>query len=528
MKRKITSKDLTLREKIGQTVICLCETDKHIEMCGSIEKFLQKYPVGGIFNNKGLVKGLLIGENPDFKKITEQYNQYLKVPLFATADSGSFAKKADVILPPQMALGAANSKELAQKAGEFIAEDCIKTGVNWIFWPVCDINISKRSPVTDTRSVSDNGELVAKIVEEEIAVLKEKNVISCLKHYPGTPYNECIDPHLTPVDNETPFDFWLENYGKMYRKLFENNPPSIMTGHVNLTDYQTDKIGDEYPVATLSHDITTKLLRDELGFEGVTVTDALVMGGFCGSTSIDRCVDSFLAGNDVLLWPSYGYIDEMEKRILAGEIDEKLLDAAVDRILALKSEYGILDSIESTSDANEEFFRNIASDISEKSITLVKEYPGLVPFESGKFKNVLIIGVTPDDEQYDALCTLDAEFKKRGCNVNMKRNVWSNELEDIMDNYDLIMFALCRTTHRPIGPVDFWGDEAASVWASNCSDVSKTVIASFGSPYIYKYYNKSDVTYINAYSFSKQSIEACVRALFGEIEFEGKSPVELI
>lgn len=526
--KKLSHKDLTLREKIGQTVICLCETDKHIEMCGSLEAFLKKHPIGGIFNNKGLVKGLLIGENPDFKNIVADYNKHLKVPLFATADSGSFAKKHDVILPPQMALGAADDKELARKAGHFIAEDCKKTGINWIFWPVCDINISKRSPVTDTRSVSDKWELVAKMVEEEIDVLKNENIISCLKHYPGTPYNECIDPHLTSVNNETPIEVWKENYGKMYCKLFENNPPSIMTGHVNLTEYQTDNNGKEYPVSTLSHDLTTKLLRNELGFKGVTVTDALVMGGFCGSSSIDRCVDSFLAGNDVLLWPAYGYIDEMEKRILNGEIDERLLDDAVDRILALKSEYGILDMVDNTSEVDGEYFRNIARDISEKSLTLLNKFDGLLPLDSNKHKKVLIIGVTPDDAQYDDLCALKNEFEKYGCTVEMRRNIWSNDLEEIQNNYDLIMFALCRTTHRPIGPVDFWGDEAASIWASNCSDITKTVIVSFGSPYIYKYYNNSDVTYINTYSYSKPCLEATVKALFGEIGFEGASPAELI
>ena len=217
----------------------------------------------------------------------------------------------------------------------------------------------------------------------------------------------------------------------------------------------------------------------------------------------------------------------MEKRILSGEIDEKLLDEAVDRILSLKEEYGILDGIDSNSDVDGEYFKKIAEDISENSLTLVKEYDGLLPLDSST-KNVLIIGVTPDDEQYEAMCTLETEFKNRGCTVTMKRNIWSNELEDIMGDFDLIMFALCRTTHRPIGPVDFWGDEAASIWASNCSDNSKTVIASFGSPYIYKYYNTSDITYINAYSYSKQSVTAVVKALFGEIDFKGKNPVELV
>ena len=528
MPKKLTHKDLTLREKIGQTVICLCETDKHIEMCGSLEKFLERYPIGGLFNNKGLVKGLLIGENPDFKNVVSTYNKYLKVPMFATADSGSFAKNEDVILPPQMALGAADNTDLAYKAGQFIAEDCKKTGINWIFWPVCDINMSKRSPVMDTRCVSDRWDLNTKIVSKEVEVLKKENIISCLKHYPGIPYNESIDSHLTAVDNETPMELWRETYGAMYKTLFKDNPPSIMTGHINLTDYQTEKVDGKYPVSTLSYELTTNLLRKELGFKGVTVTDALVMGGFCGNGSVDRCVESFLAGNDVLLWPAYEYIDEMEKRILNGEIDERLLDEAVDRILDLKSEYGILDMVENKSDADGDFFRNIAKEISENSLTLLNKFDGLLPLDTHKHKKVLIIGVTPDDAQYNDLCALKNEFEKYGCSVEMRRNIWSNDLEEIQDGYDLIMFALCRTSHRPIGPIDFWGDEAASIWASNCADVAKTVIVSFGSPYIYKYYNNSPVTYINTYSYSKPCLEATVKALFGEVDFKGKSPAELI
>ena len=124
---------------------------------------MEKYPIGGIFNNGGLVKGLLTGSNSEFKKILDQYNKHLRVPLFGAADGGSFASMYDVSLPPQMALGAANKPELAYQAGEFIAEDCNKTGVNWVFWPVCDLNISKVSPVTNVRSVTDKWALCVKI-----------------------------------------------------------------------------------------------------------------------------------------------------------------------------------------------------------------------------------------------------------------------------------------------------------------------------------------------------------------------------
>ena len=526
--KKVTSwKELTLREKIGQTVICLCETDKHIEMCGSIEKFLEKYPVGGIFNNGGLVKGLLVGANKDFKSIVQEYNKFLRVPLLTTADHGMFAESNGIAIPPQMALGATDDSNSAYKAGEFKAEDYKKTGIQWGFWPVCDLNISSLSPVVNTRAVSDKWELSTKIVKEEVRAMKERGVIATLKHYPGTPFDECVDPHLAPVDNETPVDLWMDTYGKMYKELFAAGVPTIMTGHCNLVKFQTEKIDGVYPPATLSYELTTKLLREELGFKGVTVTDALVMGGFCGTKAVDNTVKSFLAGNDCLLWPAYEYIDEMEKRILSGEIDESILDAAVERIWNLKAEYGILDGDLPESDEDLEFFTDRVKDTSEKCLTLVSNSHNIIPLNKDSVKKVFIVGITPDDGEYDSLLQLKDEFEKYGCSVEMQRNAWTDEVEKASDEYDLVLFALSRTVHHPIGPLDFWGDEATSVWASNCSDKGKTIIASFGSPYLYRYYKNSKMTYVNAYSAQDGIIKAFVKAVFGDAQFEGKTSVEL-
>lgn len=522
--KKVTSwKELTLREKIGQTVVCLCETEKHIQMCGSVQAFLEKYPIGGMFNNGGIVKGLLTGENLGFKKILEEYNQYLRVPLIGTADRGAFAVQYGLQLLPQMALGAADSEKLAYLAGEYMARDCRLSGVHWVFWPVCDLNLSAMSPIVNTRAVSDDPELNAKIVAAEVQALKDHGVAATLKHYPGSPYDETVDYHLSPVDNETPMDLWWDTYGKMYRKLIEQGAPSIMTSHINLVHYQTEKIDGVYPPATMSDELVNKLLRKELGYKGVTVTDALVMGGFCGIGSLENTVRSFLSGNDVMLWPAYEYIDVMEQKILSGEIDEAVLDAAVERIWNLKREYGVLEPLPMP-EGKKEYFEERVRQAAETCLTLVSDPNGILPIHPQK---VCIVGVTPDDGQYRDLCVLQKEFEKHGCQVTMQRNIWTDDAEQAARENDLILFALCRTPHHPIGPLDFWGEEATSIWSSNCSDKSKTVVASFGSPYFYKYYKNSGVTYINAYSSAPQIIEAFVKAVLGIIPFEGKSPVKL-
>ncbi len=527
MKKVSSWKELTLREKIGQTVVCQCETEKHIEMCGSIEKFLEKYPVGGIFNNKGLVKGLMVGANPNFKDDVKEYNKYLRVPLITSADGGGFAEKNNIGLPKQMALGATDDKKLAYNAGEFMAEDYKKVGIHWGFWPECDLNMSKFSPVTDTRSVSDNWELTLKIVKEEIKAMKDRGVIATLKHYPGTAFDEYIDAHLAPFDNKTPIELWRNTYGKMYKALFEEGAPAIMTGHQNLALYQTEKNDGQYPGATLSYELTTKLLREELGFKGVTVTDALVMGGFGGNQAAENAVKSFLSGNDVLLWPCYEYIDLMEEKILSGEISEKRLDEAVERIWNLKKEYGILEGKSFDSDVDIDFFKEISENISKKGLTLISDNNNIIPADKNKIKNVMIIVVTPDDRQYEDLCKLKEMFEEYGCNVNIKRNIWTDETEKACKENDLIIFALCRTPHRPIGPMDFWGDEATSIWASNCADKSKTVVASFGTPYFYKYYKNSGVTYINAYSYDENTMKTFVKGVFGDLKFGKKSPINI-
>ena len=529
MKKVNSWKDLTLREKIGQTVVRTCNPDEHIKMCGSTEEFLKKYPIGGIFNNGAYINGLDTGENEGFKALVEEYNSYLSVPMFTVADNGTFAKKHNVNISRQMAVGAANDEELAYKIGQFQAEDCKKTGINWLLWPVCDLGISKRSPVTDVRSVGSEPELVTKIVRKELEAMKDNNVISCLKHYPGTPYDEYLDPHLTVVDNKTPIDFWMANYGKMYKALFKENAPTIMTGHMNLVNYQTDEFEGKFPPATLSHDLTTKLLREELGFKGVVITDALCMGGFAGENALQNTIKCFLAGNDVLLWPTFEYIDEMERLILSGEIEESVLDAAVERIWNLKAEYGILEQADNSSNKTTEFFEDIANELAEKSLTLINNERNLIPFDQNKIKKVLIIGVTPSDKQFEELGELKTQLEAYGCEVEMRRNNISpfDNTKDCREN-DLILFALCRTPHQPLGVLDFWGDESASIWASNTVDKNKTVVASFGSPYLYKYYQSSNLTYVNAYHNSKEVIKAFVAALFGKKPFTGVSSVELV
>ncbi len=518
--------NLTLREKIGQTMIMLCTPKKFIENFGSIENFIKKYPIGGFYPCAGLEKGLMrVVSKEECDLVMRECNKYSKVPLILSADSAN-DKEGVVEFGSNMLFGAANDTHLAYQYGKILGEKMSSCNIHWLFSPCVDLNMTPSSPVTNTRSLSDDPDTVIRLSKAIIKGMQEAGIAATSKHFPGTSDNETVDPHLAPVNNNISKEKWDSTNGKVYSALFEENVMSVMMGHQNLVCYQSEKNNGRYPPSTMSKEVATDLLKEKLGFKGVIVTDALVMGGFTGADGIENQTKSFAAGNDVMLWPDVKYMDLVEKKILNGEIPMSRLDDAVRRILELKEKVGVLTGNFKPKHYDEEKAYEISKKICEKGITLIQNELNVVPFKN--LKKVLVVCVTPSDTGYEELKNLENAFLKYDIEAEIRRDITQDEFEEIQDNYDLTVFALLRAPHQPIGPLQFWGDNAASIWASNSGNPHKKIICSFGSPYHYEYYSETSTTYINAYSNIPAMHDAFVKAVTGQIEFKGKSPVKLI
>ncbi len=522
-------KELSLREKIGQTVtITTTELYKQLENYESPAEFLEKYPLGGLFNSsRGQIVGFDLDSSANLADVMVECNNHLRVNLIGSGDVGRVARDHKFGKASQMAIGAADDDDISYLSGEIFAEDFKTSGIHWGFSPVIDLAYSMKSTLGSTRQISESPEQTIKIAKQQIQAMKDNGIIATIKHYPGGNVDNLVDAHLAPRDNDMPFEKWMATTGKVYKELIEAGVPTVMTGHTNLTDYQTEQVDGIWPAATFSKELVTKLLREELGFKGVVVTDALTMGGFGGEAGIERTIMSLEAGNDMLLWPDLRYFDELEKRILEGKFDEKILDAAVERIWKLKEEYGILDGRQVKFEKEDSYFIEKAKEINKKSLTLMNNYKNNFPIDKNKIKKILVIGVTPSDGEYEALTKLQDVLVEKGFEVDMERNVWVDHLQWKQPNYDLVIFAMSRSFHQPQGPLDFWGREAVSIWASNAGDANKIIIANFGAPYIYKYYEVSGLTYLNAYDCHEHTIRTFVDALLGEFTPTGKSPVKL-
>lgn len=520
--------DLSLREKIGQTVMLQTIPEDHIALCGSIEEFLKRYPIGGLFCAGKLVNAKMFGiEN--FKASISEYKKYSKYPLLFAADMENGTETDGMkLFPPEIAVAAANDPQLAYDYGRAIAMEAKAGGVNCLFNTVVDMALYPFSG-TDTRGLGDDRDRVVEFAARIVEGAMSEHVISCIKHLPCG--GHCLlDSHLASVEVQATKKDWEATNGYIYKALLRHDIPGAMTSHQSLPCFQTNaEIGEngEYRICTLSKELATGLIKEKLGFKGCLFTDALCMGGFTGNQAMENMIRAFEAGHDVLLWPPVQVIDEIEQRILSGRIPMERLDDAVSRVWALKERLGLFKEQTVQTTPDRAFLDDLSRRLCERCLTLIRNESGRIPLDPDKVKRVLIVGATPEDADYQKLCRLVDIFEERGIRTEIWRDAWTDRLNaEKQAEYDLILFAFSRIFHHPIGSVDVYGDQACSVWAAHACDPAKTVVASFGTPFLYKYFGRDDV-FINAYWPTDDILRAFVQALFGEIPFRGISPVRL-
>jgi len=536
-------KNLSLRQKIGQTMLMLPDRSKELELGnGSLKTYFEKYPVGGFFMGWKLYENIKYKDYFEYTRAAcKEYQDASGLPLIFLQDyEGGVDLPGMISFPNAMSLGAVNSPELAYKYGKAIALQSRTVGVNWVLHPVADLNMNPFNPITNVRSVSDDPDKAIRLLSQQIRGLQSNGVAATIKHFPGDGV-DYRDQHLLTSCNFLPFNIWKEKHGKVFQALIDSGVACIMPGHITLPSYQKEKLHGFYPPATLSKELLTNLLKGEMGFKGVIISDAMVMGGFRGwyDSPLESEIESFKAGVDVLLWPSYDYMDTLEARINKGEIPIERLNDAVQRVWALKERFGLLvtgrELIRDMTKDEKEEAETISRTISEKAVTLIRDRNKALPLSLAKDKKLLVVGVTPvsrkgGDTNLKQLEAFAGQLKSRGFDVDFRHDIlyetqgWT---DNSTEKYDRIIFALARTPHAPFGPLEFFDDEAQTVWGVNAMPKEKIIVVNFGNPYNINEYFERVNTCINAYSNTPVMHSAVISALLGEIKMTGQSPVDL-
>ncbi|MBC8079770.1 MAG: glycoside hydrolase family 3 protein [Gorillibacterium sp.] len=524
-------KKLSLREKIGQTVVTNGNPQAEIKAYGSLEAFLNKFPIGGVFVGGEIIKDLTL-EAGQVREAVKAYKLASPIPMLFASDMengcGSMVRGLTPF-PYLMALGATGSEALAYDYGKATALEALSIGVNWTFSPVADLNQNRFNPITNIRAVSDDPELTRRLLVQVVKGMQANGLSATAKHFPGDGI-DYRDQHLVTTANSLTFDQWIHNHGAVFKSLIDAEVNSIMTGHITLQHFQEKKIDGRFPPATLSYELTTTLLKQKLGFRGVVVSDALIMGGFLGWFERAQAeIECFKAGTDMLLWPLPGYMDSMEQAIQSGEISIDRLNDAVARIWRMKHERNLFGEDTGFNALNEQeriYIQTTAEKVAEQSITLLRDQHAILPLKLQGINKVLIVGITAHDPTFVEMGILQQELQTRGIETNLQRNISFSEVE-LATDYDWIIYALSTRPHQPMGPVNFSGHEAGAIWASLSAHRYKSIVISFGSPYFYVDYYAAAPIYINAYNSIPASFVAVIKALFGEISFVGRSPVSM-
>lgn len=326
---------MSLEEKIGQLFIMLDRKKDREEE----KEWIQRYHMGGCRY-----------ENENADAIYEQnkyYQECAKVPVLiaCNCDSGGNGACADgTYVASAAACGAAADVQTAENAGYVSGQEAAAIGCNWNFGPVCDIKFNWRNTVVNTRAYSGETERVIANAKAYIRGMRKSGVAVTAKHFPGDGVEE-LDQHLVMGTNNLSCEEWNASYGKVYRTLIEEDDvEAVMVGHIALPEYErkyNSNIKDsEILPATLSPVLLKNLLRGELGFNGVIVTDASHMGGMTSALprreqvpgAIAAGCDMFLFFNDIE--EDFSYMIQGYKN---GIIKEERLKDAVYRILGLKA-----------------------------------------------------------------------------------------------------------------------------------------------------------------------------------------------
>ncbi|MFB6501663.1 MULTISPECIES: glycoside hydrolase family 3 protein [unclassified Streptomyces] len=407
---------MTLEEKVGQLFVMRvyghsatepdqADIDANLAEIGvrTAAEMIAKYHVGGIIYfawahntrdphqiadlSNGIQRAGLAGPTP--------------LPLLVSTDQehGIVCRVGEpaTLMPGAMALGAGGSRSDTRRAGQIAGAELAAMGINQNYAPDADVNVNPANPVIGVRSFGSDPQSVAAMVAAQVKGYQSSGIASTAKHFPGHG-DTSTDSHTgLPVINHTRGQ-WAELDAPPFRAAIAADIDSIMTAHIVVP--ALDPAEDP---ATLSHPILTGILREELGYDGVVVTDALGMEGVRTKYGDDRVpVLALKAGVDQLLNPPS--LDVAWNAVLAavknGELTEARLDESILRVLRLKAKLGLFDDpfvsrrgVDRTVGTRAHLAA--ADRIAERTTTLLANEGAVLPLSRRSHKNLLVVGADP-------------------------------------------------------------------------------------------------------------------------------------
>lgn len=529
---------MTEKEKTAQ-LFCLCARQPTEE---SALEMLSVLPFGGIMYRPFTVKEAV--------SFTAALKKHMKIPPLIAANlekGGNGIVAEGTLLGSPMAVAATGDAESGARLGRLCGREGRAVGANWAFAPIIDIDYNYFNPITNTRTFGSRPELVAALGKAYVQAVQAEGVAASIKHFPGDGVDD-RDQHLLSSVNSLSCEEWDKSYGEVWRTCIEAGAMTAMVGHI-MQPAWTKKLnpeiadGDILP-ASLSPEIMQGLLRGNLGFNGLIVTDATTMAGITiPMKRRDAVPQTIAAGADMFLFARNLEEDFefMYAGVRDGRITKERLNDAVTRILAVKAalqlhkEWKLPAMEEARQTVGCREHRHWARENADRAVTLVKEQPGVLPISVQKYPRILYYPIeSQQGVAYGAKQGVCDHFRemleKEGFQVTtfQPEPMFEGKVKresDYTDHFDLALYVVNLVTKSNQTAVRI---EWQQPMGANCPHYMAgipTVAVSVENPY-----HLVDLprvkTFVNAYCSNDETLEAVLDKLLGRSPFKGQSPVD--
>lgn len=520
---------LTPDERLGQLFMVAAYSNRDEGHKAEIAQLIQQYHIGGL---------IFMQDNAEKQAaLTNYFQSIAKTPLLIAIDGEwglQMRLKDTPRFPKQLTLGAVQDNRLIYEMGKEIARQCQRLGIHINFAPVVDVNVNPSNPVINDRSFGEDKYNVAAKGIEYARGLETNGVLACAKHFPGHGDTDQDSHHTLPL---VPHDLSRLHNIELYpfQQLSQFGIASMMVAHLAVPALDNNPVtlnSSQTMPTTLSKNVITQLLRQQIGYNGLVFTDALNMKGvssFFAPGVVDA--QALVAGNDVLLFSeNVGQaIVEIKKAIARGDISQAEIDERVRKILKAKYRVGLASTPKKTiapnvlPDLNQPSAELIKRKLYEAALTLAKNDQNVVPITTLNKKTIasVAIGATTLTSFQQTLGKY-ARVEHHTLRYTDTEARFQQKLSEVKDN-NIVIVSLHNMSPKASGN---WGISSQAVkFIKNLQKSNAQVIlVVFGNPYSLKNFDDSQTVLV---SYEENSITQSLSAqlLFGAVGARGKLPV---
>ncbi|NNJ56485.1 MAG: serine hydrolase [Bacteroidia bacterium] len=516
-----TFDSMSVDERIAQLFMIEARPTYGAKHLAEVERMIKDYKVGGVIFFKG--------DPVQQVKLTNKFQELSKTKMLVAIDGewGLAMRLSNTIsYPYQLGLGSIQDEKVIYDMGKEIGRQCKRLGIHVNFAPVIDVNNNPNNPVINYRSFGENPENVSKKGWAYASGMQDAGVMACAKHFPGHGDTD-VDSHKDlPVINHS-IDRLRSVEFKPFEYLINQGVMSVMTAHLFIPSIDNRKNS----AMSISDKAINGILRREMGFTGISFTDALNMQGVAKYHPDGELeLKALMAGNDVLLSP--GDIPKatrlIKKAMTDGRLSEDYVWGKVLKILNYKHAMGLhefepINEENIDYDLNNTGAKHVNYKLVEQELCLVKDNNSIIPIRKQENKKVISIAIGSG-----AKTKFQTELTKFGVSkiVSISKNASLSQFAAVksqLSNYDIAIISIHKTSKYPPS-YGITSQEAEFV--RQATQATKTLVVNFGNPYNLKSFANQSSMLMAFEDLSAHQIKAA-QAIYGVIGVNGLLPISV-